>query len=64
MTEEQREVVAQLFVDERIGGVHDVIANLDAFDVRLEGKSLFDQADEEPKFDFMSRLDNEPWYDH
>lgn len=63
MTDEQRKVVAELIADERIGGVHDVIANLDVFDFRIEGKLLFDQADEEPKFDFINRLDDGSWYD-
>ena len=62
LTEEQREVVACLLEQERIGAIHDVVANLDAFGVKLEGNSLFDQADEEPKFDFVARLDGEEWY--
>jgi hypothetical protein len=55
MNAEQREVVARLLEQERLGGIHDVIANLDAFDLILEGKSLFDLADEEPNFDFLAR---------
>ena len=62
LTEEQREVVAYLLEQERIGAIHDVVANLDAFDMKLGGKSLFDQSDEEPKFDFLSRLDGEEWH--
>ncbi|MFM5895715.1 MAG: DUF6547 family protein [Novosphingobium sp.] len=63
MTGEQRDVVARLLQEERLGGIHDVIANLDSFDVRLDGKSLFEQADEEPKFDLMGRIEGEPWYE-
>lgn len=61
MTDDQREVVAALLAEERIGGVHDVIANLDAFEVRLNGRSLFEQADEEPKGDLLDRIEGMPW---
>ena len=61
MSAEQRAVVAELLELERVGGVHDVIANLDSFDVLLGGRSLPEQADEEPKFDLMDRVEGRPW---
>ena len=61
LTAEQRETVACLLEHERIGAIHDVVANLDAFDVKLGDQSLFDLAEEEPKFDFIARLDGNAW---
>lgn len=61
MTPEQRDVVAELVASERIGAIHDVLANLPAHGVELAGAPLSDQADETPHWDFMARLDGEVW---
>ena len=63
MSAEQREVVVQLLEQERIGGIHDVVANLDGFDIRLGGRTLYEQADNEPKSDFMDQIDRWAWQD-
>lgn len=61
LTADQRAVVAALLREERIGAIHDVLANLPAFDLALEGQPLADHADEVPHWDYMARLDGEPW---
>lgn len=61
MTGDQRTAVAALLQQERIGAIHDVLANLPAFDLALAGQPLADHADEVPHGDFMARLSNEPW---
>lgn len=57
MTSTQREAVVELLRMERIGGVHDVVANLDAHGLHLEGRALFDHSREEPKFDLLDRIE-------
>ncbi|MFZ9394750.1 MAG: DUF6547 family protein [Erythrobacter sp.] len=61
MTAEQRTIVADLLAEERAGAIHDVLANLPAHDVRLEGVPLAELADEVPHWDFMARLEERPW---
>ena len=61
MTADQRAAVAGLLVQERTGAIHDVLANLPAFDLELAGRPFTDLADEVPHWDFMARLDNHPW---
>jgi hypothetical protein len=60
LTRDQCEAVARLLIEERVGAIHDVLANLPAFDFELEGQSLWDQADEMPHGDFLGRF--EGWW--
>lgn len=63
MTADQQAVVAALLRQERAGAIHDVLANLPAFDLTLNGQPLDALADEQPHWDFLARLDGEPWRD-
>jgi hypothetical protein len=63
MTADQQAVVAALLRQERAGAIHDVLANLPAFDLMLGGQPLDALADEQPHWDFLARLGAEPWRD-
>lgn len=61
MSAQQREAVAQMLEDERREAFHDVLANLPAFGIELEGRELSELADEVPHWDFMDRMAGTPW---
>lgn len=54
---DQREAVALLLEGERIGAIHDVLANLPAWNVPLDGAPLDDLAQEAVHWDFMARIE-------
>lgn len=66
MTEEQRELIALLFEEVRIGAVHDVLADLEwrmsaaGVDISCQGNSFRTEVQETLHGDFIGRLmDNE-----
>lgn len=61
LSKDQCEAVASLLIDERESAIHDVLANLPAFDLKLDGQTLMDLADEMPHGDFLARL--EGWWE-
>lgn len=61
MTADQQAVVAALLRQERAGAIHDVLANLPAFGLTLDGQPLDALGDEQPHWDFLARLDGDRW---
>lgn len=69
LSDNQREILADMLNDSRIGGIHDTLAYIDnlmdtnRMDIKIDSVPIYNNEFESMHFDFICRCNNDKWPD-
>ena len=69
LSDNQREILADMLNDSRIGGIHDTLAYIDnlmdinKIDIKIDSVPIYNNEFESMHFDFICRCNNDKWPD-